>query len=285
MSNYVTIGGATTYIQNLLNKNTNSYQHTMDKLATGTKFSAIGDDPVGLSLSAKLSVELNSNDRANANVKLGKDMLSVAEDGQESVISDLQRIRDLCVQAASGTTTVDDRNAILQEIFTRLDDINNIAESKAFNGIKLADGTTKTLSLQIGTNSSASIEVGTAFIDVHVSQIGGDLRLIDPVTEEPLTAETWTDINTYKDKVDVAINQLTNSMTQIGGFINRLDTASNILSTTKVNLTDQRSVIADADVAETSAELIQYQILQSASVSVLTQANQSTTAVLSLFQI
>lgn len=285
MSTYVTIGGATTYIQNLLNKNTNAYQHTMDKLATGTKFSSIGDDPVGLSLSAKLSVELNSNDRADANVKLGKDMLSVAEDGQSSVVSDLQRIRDLCVQAANGTTTVDDRNAILQEIFTRLDDINNIAESKAFNGIKLADGTTKTLSLQIGTNSSASIEVGTAFIDVHVSQIGGDLRLIDPVTEEPLTAETWTDINAYKDKVDAAINELTNSMTQIGGFINRLDTASNVLSTTKVNLTDQRSVIADADVAETSADLIKYQILQSASVSVLTQANQSTTAVLSLFQI
>lgn len=285
MSNDVTIGGATIYIQNILRKNTNSYHHTMDKLATGTKFSSIGDDPVGLSLSAKLSVEVNSNERADANVKLGKDMLSVAEDGQESVISDLQRIRDLCVQAANGTTTVDDRDAILQEIFTRLDDINNVAESKAFNGIKLADGTTKTLSLQIGTNTSASIEVGTAFIDVHVSQIGGDLRLIDPVTEEPLTAETWTDINAYKDKVDVAINQLTNSMTQIGGFINRLDTASNILSTTKVNLTDQRSVIADADVAETSAELIQYQILQSASVSVLTQANQSTTAVLSLFQI
>ncbi len=275
MSIYLTTGVATIHLQSYLNSSTDSYQKTMERLSSGCKFATVGDNPLGVTQTAVLASEISANAMAKSNTELGSDLLTIVEDNQGLVISDLQRIRDLCTQASSETYSSSDKDAIVEEIKQRLANIDSISESTKFNGISLLDGSSSDLTLQTGANETSTINIGSAMINVHVSQLGvganQDLRLDDTVT-----GETWTstDIKSYMDKIDSAITQLTGTAAQIGGFMNRLDAKIDTLTSMNTNLTENKSIISDTDVAEATADLVKYQILQEATVSILTQANQ-----------
>lgn len=285
MSINLTTGVVNVHLQSYLENSTNSYQKTMEQLSSGSKFTSIGDSPLGVTQTAMLSFRISANTQAQSNVKVGSDLLAMTEDNQGLVISDLQRIRDLCEEAANGTYSTTDKDAILGEIKSRLTNIDNLATSTKFNDISLLDGSNTNLSLQVGDNASSSIEIGSALINVHVSQLGTgtnqDLRLDDTVT-----GTTWThdDINKYMDKIDSAINQLTGTAAKIGGYINRLDAKTDSLTSLKMNMTDDKSIISDTDVASASADLVKYQILQEACTSIMTQANQVPSMALSLLE-
>lgn len=277
MTMNVNPGSALTYLQSFLDSHTTSYQKTMDQLSSGTKFTSVGDDPVDVCETAKLTVEINANSQASANVDLGKDMLSMAEGTQEDIISNLERIRDLCVQASNGTYSSNDKDAILEEIRARLSYVDGAANSTNFNGINIADGSNSSLSLQIGTNSNATMNIGNALIDVHTTALGINI-------DSSVTGATWTndDMNNYVKQIDTATNKLLDTCAQIGGYMNRLDTVSDTLNNMKNNLTSNKSIISDTDTAAASADLVKYQILQQASVSILAQANQVPTWALAL---
>lgn len=275
MSIYLSSGVANIHLQSFLNDSTTSYQKTMERLSSGCKFTTVGDDPLGVSKTARIESRISANATAKSNVELGADLLTIAEDNQDLVISDLQRIRDLCEQAANGTYTSSDKDDILDEIKQRLSNIDNIADSTKFNRISLLDGSSSNLTLQIGATATDTMDIGSALINVHVSQLGldtnKDLRLDDTVT-----GASWThaDIGAYMDKIDSAINQLTGTEAQIGGYITRLDAKTVTLTSMNTNLTENKSIISDTDIAEASADLIKYQILQESTASILIQANQ-----------
>lgn len=271
MSMYITSGMASVYIQNTLNINTTGYQKSMEQLSSGSRFTSVGDDPIGVSKTAKVAKQISSNTQAMANVKVGDDLLTMTEAAQNDIIENLVRIRDLCVQAANGSYTPANKDAILIEIRARLDYVNNAASSTNFNGRNLLDGSNPNLSLQIGVNSSNTLNVGSALIDARPAALGGDITLGPAVT-----GATWTNpvVNAYISKIDAAITQLTNAGVKIGGFRNRLDMSTNTLTSMDDNLKEKKSLISDADVAKSSADLLKYQILQEASINILTQANQ-----------
>lgn len=283
MSINLTYDVANIRIQSYLDNSTTSYQKTIERLSSGSKFTTVGDDPIGVTRTARLTSRITANDRALSNVELGEDLLNMAESNQELVISDLQRIRDLCLQAATGTYSNKDKDDILQEIKLRLTNIDNIAETTKFNNIQLLNGDSSNMSLQVGTTASSTFEVGSALINVHVSQLGVDTNK-DLRIEDTVTGDTWTttDIHTYLDKIDSAINQLTGTTVQIGSFLNRLDNIQSSLSSMKEKLINNKSIISDVDVAEASADLVKYQVLQDASTSILTQANQIPSMALNL---
>lgn len=269
MSIHIKSGSANTYLKSILEQHTTSYQKSMDQLSSGNKYNSVGDNPIAVCTSAKLDVKISANNQAVSNVKVGGDMLTMVEDSQENVISNLERIRDLCVQAATGTYTAENKDYLLKEIRARLDYINSTADLTKFNNINLMDGTGSSIFLQIGISSDATMDVGDALIDVHPEALKVDLK-------DTVTGETWTtdDIKKYMDKIDNAVDTLLASSAKLGGYLNRLDFVSGTLTVMGDNLVENKSLISDTDMAESSADMVKYQILQEASASILTQANQ-----------
>lgn len=281
---------STGHIRNVLYKNTDLYQQSLEQLSTGVKFLHTGDDPIAATQSIALTTQISATAQSLSNIGIGGDMLNIAADGQQQVISSLQRIRDLCMEAANETYSATDKDSILAEIRQRLSAIDDIADNTTFNGHNLLDGScgstsANPLTLQTGANSSSRLDVSSALINVHVSQLGTganiDLRIGAGVNG---TNWTTTAIEAYVDKIDSAIPQLINASAETGSYINNLKRCSSGLDSMTNDMIASRSVIADTDVAQVSADMIKFQILQEASVSILTQANQMKQLTYSLIQ-
>ncbi|MDD3435867.1 MAG: flagellin [Candidatus Gastranaerophilales bacterium] len=271
-------GSTFTYLQSYLNSHTSAYQDSMEQLSSGSKYNSVGDNPVAICKAEKLAVEIETSSTADTNIELGEDLMSMAETSQEDIISNLQRIYDLCIQAANGTYSANDKNEIIREIRARLDYIDSAADSTNFNDINLLDGSASALKLQTGTDANTRITIGDALIDVHTDILNVDL---DP----SITGENWTnqDIANYIDDIGAAISTITSASSKLGAYSNRLDTVSETLFNLSTNLTAKKSGLVDADAAEVSADLVKNQILQNASVSILVQMNGMQSLALSLF--
>lgn len=269
MSIYIKTGSAITYLQSFLERQTNLYQNSMDQLSTGNKYPFVGDNPIAVCTSAKLDVRIGVNNQASSNINLGKDMLMMVDEAQDNIISNLGRIHDLCVQASSGTYTSENKDYILKELRTRLNYIDSAADSTNFNNINLMDGSGSSLFLQIGSSADAKMYIGDALINVHTNALGIDLN-------STVTGETWTlqDIQDYASSIESATDTLLGTRALLGGYLNRLDFVGSTITNMNNNLTENKSLIMDTDTAEASAEMVKYQILQEASVNILTQANQ-----------
>lgn len=270
-------GSTFTHLQSYLNTATDAYQKNLEQLSSGNKYTNTGDNPMAVCNSRKLDVKIETNGTADNNIKIGEDMLSMAEDYQENILSNLTRIHDLCIEAANGTYSASDKEQILSEIKARLQYVDNMADTTKFNRINILDGSASTCTLQIGTNADNRMSVGEALIDVHTAALGIDIS-------STTTGSNWTndDIASYIDKLGVATNKLIASSSKIGAYLYRLDTTSDSLNSLTENLTNKKSVIMDADVAEASSELVQNQILQQASVSILVQMNNMQALAVSL---
>jgi len=256
-------------IRRALEQSSTSYQKTLEQLSSGSKFTSIGDDPMGMSKTNELEIEINFNSQIKTNIGLGSDMISMAEGYQEDILSNIQRIRDLTIQAASQTYTDADKDDILSEIRSRLSYINAASDTTNFNGTNILDGSVPDLSLKIGPSTTDIIKIGSTLIDCHTNALGID---INPI----ITGATWTqdDIATYLTSLDTALNTITNNVAKIGAYVNRLDTVYDNLTATNINLTEYKSLISDCDTAEVSANMVKYQILQQAATNIFIQTNE-----------
>lgn len=271
MSGYLTSTVRTITLSSLLDSSYSLYGKTLQQLSSGNRATTIGDDPLNVVNSRKIQCTIDSGNHAVANMNLGNDLLATAQSTQSNVIDNLQRIRDLCMEAANGSYSSDDKDGIITEIKQRLSQIDSTADSTNFNGIKLFDGTLKTLKIQMGPQSSNSVDIASAFTNLHASQLGGDIRLNDTIT-----GETWNsdDIDKYMTKIDDALGTLINNCDACGGFSNRFDTSINVAQNKNINLTELNSILTDTDTASACSDLVKYQILQQATASIAYQANQ-----------
>lgn len=268
---YLTSQVTSIMLQSYLNSNTDLYNKSMSQISSGNRVTNISEDPISVTTSRLLDARISGNNQVASNISLAKNVLSIAEGTQQSTISSLQRIRDLCTEAANETYSASNKDGVLNEIRLRLNGFDSTADSTNFNKIKLFDGSMTKMKIQTGLGSENTVDVGKAFTNLHCSQLGGDIRL-DP----SITGQNWTtdDIQSYMTKIDDAISSLTNNVAVCGSLTNRLDSTAHITTTMTNNLTNNKSVIMDADVAAASTDLVRYQILQQANANILVQANQ-----------
>ncbi|EKE03337.1 MAG: hypothetical protein ACD_20C00214G0007 [uncultured bacterium] len=266
--------------QRNLSQNTNSLTRSIEKLSSGYRINRASDDAAGLSISEGLRGQIRGNSRAIGNVQDGINMLQIAEGGLSVINENLQRIRELCIQAANDTNGSSERSAILSEVNARIADITRIAKTASFNNISLLDGTTASTLLQIGANSAAStntIDIATVLSDAQSSTIGVTIAI---------TGGTWTStlIRSYLGVVDAAITTISSRRSSLGAFQNRLESTLENLTVMNENLQASESRIRDLDIAKESANMVKNQILQQASATVLSQANQIPQLALSLLR-
>lgn len=271
---YLSANRASISIQASIEKYTDSYQSTIQKLSAGTKYLSIAENAVDYSQSSKLKTEIGLNNRLVNDIGVGNDVLNIAESAQQGVMDNLGAIRDLCLQAANGSYSDADKDKIIADIRARLESINFAADTTTFGDKTLLNGSCTDLQIQISTLSGDTINIASAFSDVRTATLDVDL---DPT----FTGATWTntDIYEYMGRIDLAVGTLTKSEGTLGTFSTRLDDAISKVNKMNESLTELNSIVSDADVAELSADAVKKQILQQSSVTILAQANQMAASV------
>ena len=265
-------------IQTNLSNATEKMNTAMARMSSGYKINSAKDDAAGYAVSTKLRSTISGTNIASDNVAIGQDLLATV-DGVLSVVSDnLSRIRDLTEQAANGTYTDEDLAAIAAEVEARLTQITSLTENATFNGKNLFADSGKEIVIQSGTtaNEQTKLDAGI-FAEIDLSSVSG---LVSAITGS-------AGVSSYLQKIDSLLtgtDGITARQTDIGAAQNQLDAVADALDVQYTNLTSALSTVQDADVAEESASYVQAQILQSASATLLVQANSAPQIALTLIQ-
>jgi flagellin len=265
--------------QRNVDANTNALGKSLEKLASGFRINRSGDDAAGLQISETLRSQIRGSKQALQNAQDGINVLNIA-DGAQGVIQDnLQRVRELTVQAANDTLASSQRTAIATEITQRVSDIDRIANSTTFNGVSLLGSGTAPSNyfIQLGANNSNTNDR----IDV-VGGLGSTTSTALGVSFSAGNVADNSAAQTFLGTVDTALGSLNTKRATLGALSNRLESAVSNLSVSVENLSSAESRIRNVDVASESAVLTRNQILQQASTSILAQANQSPSLALSL---
>ena len=163
--------------QQVLAKNMSALGKMTQQLASGTKINQAQDDPVIFSISKNLEMQLNATSTVINNLEYSKDFIAVAETGMTVVNEHLERIRALCLQGSTNIFNSTQKQAIVNEINERLDEINRLSAATIFDDISLLDGSCSNMKLQIGSKSNINdntLDIGSALIDIRTNALGLD---------------------------------------------------------------------------------------------------------------
>ena len=249
-------------------------QSAMQRLSSGLRINSAKDDPAGQAIANRMTAQIRGLNQAARNASDGISLVQTAEGALNQVNDNLQRIRELTVQAGNGTLSPSDRAAIQAEIDQRLDEIDRIGQQTGFNGA-LVLGENRSLHIQVGANDGETIAISLQVVDRHSLGLGG-FRVVEDsagvATESPL------------DALDEALKRVDRQRSQLGALHNRFEAVIDNIHSTVTNLSAARSRIMDADYAREVSNLVRAQILQQVGFAILAQANRQPELVLELLR-
>jgi len=261
--------------QRNLGINSAKLQGSISRLSSGLRITKASDDAAGLGISETLRAQIRSINQAVRNSNDGISLLQVADGGAANIGNLLSRLRELASQSASGILGSNERSFLDQEFVALRSEIDRISNVTEFNGTKLLSGTgNDTLSLQIGFRSSANDSLSLSLKDLDTTALNLTSTNVS-TSEAALTALS---------NIDSAISAVASARANIGSLQNRIDAAVSNLSVASENITAAESRIRDADIAFETSQFVRNQILVSAGVSILAQANTLPQQALSLLQ-
>jgi flagellin len=142
----------------------------MERLSTGSRINSAKDDAAGLAISTRMTSQIRGYSVAIQNANDGISMMQTAEGAMGEVTNMMQRVRELAVQSSNGTLSDTDRASLQTETDQLMSEVNNIAKTANFNGLKLLDGSNKEIKLQTGVNTGDSVAIKMA--DVSTNALG-----------------------------------------------------------------------------------------------------------------
>lgn len=156
--------------QRQLNQAQKNKERTFARLSSGLRINSAKDDAAGLSIATRMGSNFRGLEMAMRNASDGISMAQTAEGALGGITENLQRMRELAVQASNGVLTQTDRESIQAEISQLSDEISRVSETTTFNGKNILDGSSGVTNLQVGPNSGDTISIGA--IDVRASSLG-----------------------------------------------------------------------------------------------------------------
>ena len=246
-----------------------------ERLSTGLRISIAADDAAGLAISERLRSQIRSYRQASRNSNDGISLVQVGEGALNEVSNILVRLRELSIQAANGSTSLQDRDTINEEFQSLVSEINRIARSTEFNGVRLLDGSSSNVSFQVGINSTASIDT---------LQVALTPALSTSLALNSLDVGSQGNTSFAISSIDTAINSVSQLRGRFGALQNRLLSTIANLGVGAESLSAAESRIRDVDVALETSELTRNSIMQQAAIAILGQANAQPQVALSLLQ-
>jgi flagellin len=145
--------------QRNLSQSQASLSTSLQRLSSGLRINSAKDDAAGLAISERMTSQIRGNDQAQRNANDGISLAQTAEGDLNTISNNLQRMRELAVQAANATNSAADRAALDGEVQSLSAEIDRVAKNSSFNGIKLLDGTFSAQTFQVGANNSADDQI------------------------------------------------------------------------------------------------------------------------------
>lgn len=266
--------------QNNLQKSQAALGSAIERLSSGMRINSAKDDAAGQAIANRMTAQVKGLQQAARNANDGISIAQTTEGALNEINNNLQRVRELAVQAYNGTNSADDLTSINNEVKARLDEINRVATKTEFNGTKVLDGSTSSgIVIQVGSRDADTITIkGT---DARVNTLLSGTSAVNSgglvISGSALTTGALAEI-------DAAINKVDGMRSDLGAIQNRFQSTVTNLNNTVNNLSASRSRIEDADYAVEVSNMTRAQILQQAGTSVLAQANQVPQTVLSLLR-
>src|SRR5690606_24761555 len=184
--------------QRNLTTSANQLAQSLQRLSSGLRINSAKDDAAGLAISERMTTQIRGLNQAARNANDGISLAQTTEGALQEVTNNLQRIRELAVQAANATNSDSDRAALNQEVEQRIAEINRIASQTSFNGRKVLDGSFGNALFQVGANVGETISVG-----LSTSMKTTDIGQIASVDSGDLSA-LFEDVEAYSGTVDLA---------------------------------------------------------------------------------
>ena len=289
-TNYSALQGQR-YLGNVQNQLTTTYQ----RLSSGMRINSAKDDAAGLQISDRLTSQINGLNQGNRNASDGIALAQTIEAGIDEISGMLQKVRTLSVQAANGTNTQSDRDALAKEASSLVAEMQRIAAQTTYAGKTVLAGNTNNsifsgggkwseagkMTLQVGSNKGDTISFNVesfVFSQLVNGNLGGfntDNAFKGKVASQG-KAVAFSDAAAAAaliDTMDKLIAKVDAQRADLGAIQNRLESSIRNQSNVAANEADARSRIRDADFAEESANLTQQNIIQQAASSMLMQAN------------
>jgi flagellin len=246
----------------------NSLATAMSRLSSGLRVNSSKDDSAGLAIAERMNAQTKGMNVAIRNANDAISLAQTAEGALGSISNNLQRMRELAVQAANGTNTTTDIAALAKEFTALLNENTRVKDATEFNGKTLL-ASTKTFTFQVGANDATSNRIS----------ISGAVY-----SGTAVAFSTATSAMSAMTALDVDIDAVTTLRATWGAAQNRMDTVITNLRISAENSASARGRIMDADYAMETANLSRSQVLQQAGTAMVAQANQAPQGVLALLR-
>jgi flagellin len=277
--------------QQALVRNERAMSAAMEQLSTGKKINSAADDAAGLAISSRMTAQIRGLDQAVRNANDGISMVNTAEGAMIEVTAMLQRMREITVQSANGTTDSADRSYLNKEYQALATEIQRVATNTQWNGRDILTGDaastgSSAVSFQVGANGGQTISVtigdisstgNTTFAALQSSGASGSIATTTAASAQTVATSTLT-------AIDAAITDISEKRADLGAGSNQLTHAVDNLTSIKINAEESRSRILDTDYAQSTSELARTQIIQQAGTAMLAQANVIPQNALALLQ-
>ena len=322
MALYVKTNVSSMNAQRMLSNSTTALDNSYKRLASGLRINSAKDDAAGLQISNRLTSQLNGLEQGNRNAQDAISFAQTAEGAMDEMTTMYQRIRTLAIQSANGTNSQDDRDALQREVTQLCAEIDRITKDTTFAGEKILTGTKSTdndlgnaaakdnysrasaqVEFQVGGSADQTISIllgnGTDELGYSVADVAKSIGATKDVAITQATSYLKTDdtgvstglvfnISSAQASqnvlgvIDQFITRVDTKRAELGAVQNRLESTIRNQSNVAENVSDARSRIRDTDFAVETANMAQTSIIQQASQTILTQANQRSNLAISL---
>ena len=264
----------------------------MQRLSTGSRINNAKDDAAGQAIATRLTAEIQGLEIASRNVADGQSLVDTAEGALQETHTLLLRMREIGVQAANGTLSTSDNEALDAEFQQLVKEIDRIAQNTTWAGAALLNGnatgdedSTATFSFQAGVGNNSGADVFSVTVK-NADSTTLDLYVATSATDDTNTIGllSQSSAGSAITAVDAAIATVSSERANLGAVSNRMASTMANLDQIRVNLTASKGRVADADFAAETANLAKGQILQQAATAMLAQANASKQQVLTLIR-
>lgn len=242
----------------------------MQRLSTGLRVNSAADDAAGLAIGTRMDSQIRGMNVAVRNTNDAVSMIQTADGALSTITGAFQRMRELSVQAASGTTSDDDKALLNTEYQLLATEVGRVADSTKFNNISVVSDDAGAFQFQVGANADDTVSVTTKDANTYLAA-AGDLT-------------TGANATTAMGALDDALKSINTDRATYGATLNRFAFTVQNLNTSIANQSAAKSRVMDADYGQETANLAKANVLQQAGIAMLSQANQAPNAILGLLR-
>ena len=269
-----------------LNATTDRLRTAYARLSSGLRITRASDDAAGLSIAEQLRADSRIATVAIRNANDGVSIIAIVDGAMSEMTNTLTRMAELAEQSANGVYSTDQRSALQLEFVALGSEVERIAQTTQFNGLRLLASSTDVI-FQVGFDGSSNSQIAFSGIQATLNSMGlaatGSAALLFSINAgSNLLAQEAS--RSALDAVKLAITSLTRNRGTLGAAESRLNVAIQNLQVARENFTAAESRIRDVDVASEAAELTRLNILQQAATAMVAQANQQPGLALQLLQ-